>query len=97
MEQGLKQIFRPGLSYKRAGITLTDINAANSGQQNFFDNTAVRKKEQLLMQTVDELNRRLGKKTIRFGSQTAGVSHFIRRDHKSRSYTTSWKELLSVR
>ncbi len=97
MEQGLKQIFRPGLSYKRAGITLTDINAANSGQQNFFDNTAAHQKEQQLMQTVDELNRRLGKKTIRFGSQTAGVSHFIRRDHKSRSYTTSWKELLSVR
>ena len=48
------------------------------------------------MQTFDEINHKLGRKTLYFGTQAAGVKHYIKREFKSASYTTSWDGLALV-
>lgn len=96
MEQGLREIYREGKHYKRAGITLTEIRKRGAGQRNLFETEADENREQKLLQAVDDLNEKLGAKTIRFGSLSQEIKHFIRREHRSQSYTTSWQELLKV-
>lgn len=97
MIEGLTHIYEPKYQYKKAGIILTDIESNNAPQRNFFDSPKTCEKDQKLMQTFDEINHKLGRKTIYFGTQGAGVSHYIKREFKSTSYTTSWDGLPVVK
>lgn len=96
MIHGLQQIYRRSVGYKTAGIILTEIQTATSLQNNFFDNPENLQKDQNLMSAFDLINQKLGKKTLYFGTQSGGINHYIRREHKSRSYTTSWDGLAIV-
>ena len=54
------------------------------------------KKEQKLMTAFDEINKKLGSKTLYFGAQASGINHYIRRARKSCAYTTNWNDLLKI-
>ncbi len=96
MIEGLKSIYNPRFSYKRAGVMLTDISDINTPQTDFLVSEKTQNKDTSLMQTIDNLNRKLGRKTLYFGTQAQGIRHYIKREFKSRSYTTSWDELPTV-
>lgn len=96
MIEGLKSIYNPHFSYKRAGVMLTDISDINTPQTDFLVSEKTQNKDTSLMQTIDNLNRKLGRKTLYFGTQAQGIRHYIKREFKSRSYTTSWDELPTV-
>ena len=93
MKFGLTQIFKDGIFYKRAGVTLIDIQDQNLKQQNLLFSLEQNLKEQKLMSAFDEINAKLGKKTLYFGIQKSGQQYFIKRQFKSRNYTTSWADL----
>lgn len=97
MNNGLKQIFRSGIFYKRAGITLTHISSLHNPQPDFLDKEENHNKEQKLMLAFDEINRKMGRKSVYFGSQAGGIKHYIRRELKSPNYTTSWQGLAVAR
>ena len=97
MIEGLKSIYNPHFSYKRAGVMLTDISDVNTPQTDFLISKQSQNKDTSLMQTIDDLNRKLGRKTLYFGTQAQGIKHYIKREFKSRSYTTSWNELPLVK
>ncbi len=96
MNQGLERIFRAGLGYKRAGITLVGITPLSESQNSLFSNAQTSEKEQKLMTAFDEINKKLGSKTLYFGAQAAGINHYIRRARKSCAYTTNWNDLLKI-
>lgn len=96
MTEGLKSIYRPEFYYKRAGIMLVGIEDAGAAQKDFLISETERTKETELMKAVDAVNRKLGRKTLYFGAQEAGIRHYIKREHKSPSYTTSWNDLPQV-
>lgn len=93
MIEGLKNIYRPEFYYKRAGIMLIEIERADTPQKDFLVSETERAKDTKLMKAVDAVNRKLGRKTLYFGTQDAGVRHYIKREFKSASYTTSWNGL----
>lgn len=93
MDKGLKQIFRNGIFYKRAGITLLHVSNLHTIQPDLLDKEENRGKEQNLMKAFDAINRKMGRKSIYFGAQAGGIKHYIRREFKSASYTTSWSGL----
>ena len=95
-QQGLEQIYRPEYHYKRAGVMLIDICSLNR-PSDFFADTAAEQKEQKLMTAIDTLNHKLGKKTVFFAAQAAGVRHYIKREFRSGSFTTSWDGLALVK
>ena len=97
MKEGLKQIFLEGIAYKRAGVTLTDIKGENEPQTDFFAPKQENEKEKKLMKAFDDINAKLGKKSIYFGIQKNGVQHYIKREFKSRNFTTSWDDLAIVK
>ncbi len=97
MNKGLKQIYRPNFSYKRAGIMLTDIQPENAPQTDFFQQSSANDKEHRLMKTLDELNNRMGKHTVYFGIQPPQHLSFVKQDFRSRCSTTRWNELTLVK
>lgn len=96
MTTGLEQIYRREYLYKKAGVMLTGIEDIDTPQQDFLTPRNISEKDKKLMQSFDSINRKLGKKTVFFGTQTSGVKHYIKREFKSSSYTTSWDALLTV-
>lgn len=97
MQFGLQKIFHSGILYKRAGITLLNLQNENHLQTDLLFSPKQNHKEQELMHTLDAINAKLGRKSIYFGIQTPGIKHFIRREHKSSAYTTSWQGLVIVK
>ena len=66
----LRDIYRSGYRYKRAGVILTDIRDADAVQTDFGDYDADQhKKMRKLTDTVDEINRHNGRDAIVLGSQ----------------------------
>lgn len=96
-QQGLLQIYDANYSYKKAGIMLIGIEALNNPQNDLFSNKEISQKEISLMQAFDSINKKLGKKSIYFGAQANGVKYYIKREFKSRNFTTSWQDLLEVK
>ena len=97
MDKGLKQIFNPRFRYKRAGIILTDICAEDTPQTDLFQTSTQNQKEKALMQAFDELNEKLGKRTVYFGLQTPKQTPFIKHEFRSPCYTTRWAEIAKVK
>ncbi len=90
-----RELYRRGFGYKKAGVILSDIQPCDGVQRSMFD-PLDRQKHQALMQTVDLLNSRLGRATVKLGSQGSAE---IRNNHEylSPRYTTQWDELLVVK
>ena len=75
----LDVIYRPHISYKRAGVVLGEIHPASPVELDLFDHIGNRMERAELMQAVDTLNQRFGPKTVRLG-----VESFGRRDWQVR-------------
>lgn len=95
----LNKIFRPGFNYSKAGVMLFDIDPAQKIQGELFSEAESVEESRALMETVDVLNKRFGRGTVKTAS--AGIHNkeqwFMRQERKTQSYTTCWDEVLTVR
>ena len=87
---GIKSIFKAGYHYKKAGVMLSEIYPASHYQGDLFSHTSENTE---LMQTLDKLNSRFGKGTVKLSQDGARYSWQMRQENKSPAYTTNWKEL----
>jgi len=94
--QGLKRIYKPGFSYQRAGVILPDLLPAGTRQGSLFDEEDNSDQTSQLMETLDQINRRYGKSTVRYASELLSHRWHMRQQFKSPSYTTRWAELLTI-
>ncbi len=99
--QALRQIFRTGYTYKKAGVILSGIMPENQVQTDLFD-TQNRAKSQALMQALDKLNTKMGKNKwaeSAVGYAAAGTSKDWKMSvtRQSPRFTTHWGELLKVK
>ncbi len=106
----VRQEFRAGFHYVRAGVTLINLSPAEQ-QQGELDLFAPKptlsasgtdRTREGLMETIDKLNRRFGRGSVQIGSaslvrgdQQPGWS--ARRESRSPRYTTCWEEMPLVR
>lgn len=90
---GLKRIYRPGYCYAKAGVMLMDLAPAGSQQNSLFAEEMGQENASQLMQTVDTINRRMGKDTIFLAGAGIGKSWRMKQGNKSPCYTTQWDEL----
>ena len=96
-KNALKQIFRPGYQYYRAGIMLMDITSMECQQQDLFiDHSAIQLKREKLMQVMDQLNRQMGSNTVFLAAQGVDNAWKMRADRRSPRFTTDWGELVRV-
>ena len=89
----LPDIFLEGRRYKKSGITLWGLeNGAVQGE--LFEPSTQKIK---LYSSIDEINKKFGKGTLFPLAEGIDKKWKMRRDMLSRAYTTSWKDIISVR
>ncbi|MBO4557767.1 MAG: Y-family DNA polymerase [Bacteroidales bacterium] len=91
----LRQIFRPGYAYKKAGVMCTRLVPKRGVQASMLD-TVDRSKRASLMDAIDAINKVEGNYTVRLASQGV-MDQFSARTMTSRKFTTSWDEIMEVK
>ncbi len=91
--QGLNQIYLPAYQYKKAGIILSDLTHKQYQQSDLLHTSSF---HQNLMPVLDQINRRMGKGTLKFATENFHPTWSIRKNQRSQNYTTCWKELIRV-
>jgi DNA polymerase V len=94
---GLRQIYRSGYAYQKAGVMLTEIIATASRPRTLFDDTAAQQKSASLMTTLDLINRRMGNGTMQLLGEGIRKNWAMRRGNVSQRYTTEWDDLAVAR
>ncbi|MCX7977649.1 MAG: Y-family DNA polymerase [Bdellovibrionaceae bacterium] len=91
----LENIYRPGFEYKKAGVVLMDLTTKSSTQLDFFS-TFDSAKDDNLMKTLDLINEREGKGTLKFAACGIDPDWKMLSKMKSPHYTTRWADLIQV-
>ena len=87
--EGLRAIFKPNIQYIKCGVLLSGLISESIQQKNLwlnFDNSS--------MEVVDKINNKFNKKSVRLGTEPLNPEWQMKQSNKSRSFTTSWNELL---
>ena len=92
----LRQIFRPGIKYIKAGVMLTGIIPDDS-MQICLDDSLDHNKRKTLMNTVDEINSLNGRDAVKFASSGINQNWQMKMSYRSGRYTTNWNELMTVK
>jgi DNA polymerase V len=69
---------------------------ASVAQSSLFDDETSPRQTEQLMATLDQINRRYGKSTVRYASEMLSQRWHMRQQYKSPSYTTQWAERLTI-
>jgi len=94
--RALDAIYRPGFRYSKCSILLTDLSQRGEVTADLFA-PAARAGSDKLMAAVDAINKREGRGTVRLGRVPVDPGWGMKREMKSRCYTTRWDEVIGVR
>jgi DNA polymerase V len=97
---GLKAIYKPGFDYSKAGVMLLDLQAdtVHQGELALEADKAVDRSA--LMGTLDKLNDRFGRGTLKVASEGLGGDKrawSMRQQMGTPHYTTSWNDVPTAR
>ncbi len=93
--RGLKRIYKPGYRYQKAGVMLMELSDPKTCQPDLFSHVSTqdRQKSQRRMETLDHINRKMGRGTLRLAAEGFQHTWKVRTDYPSPRYTTRWAEL----
>ena len=94
VNQGLDTLFQKHQTYKKAGITLYGIVPSNGYQSDIFANSKQRPE---LMESLDTINSKYGKDTIKFGSLGFEKRWAMRANARSPHYTSRWSDIIQIK
>jgi DNA polymerase V len=91
--ESLRSIYKPGLVYQKAGVTLSNL-VPNEGQQlSLFHPQEDNAKSKRMMLALDQTNQKYGRGALFIAGEGVNKSWQIRSEYKTPAYTTSWNEL----
>lgn len=95
---GLKRIFKPGYAYKKAGVMLMSLCPADQVPVDLFSgfDEPDTQRAKNLMATLDEINAKMGRGTVRSAGEGIQKAWAMRSDNKSKAFTTDWNQLAVV-
>jgi DNA polymerase V len=93
--QALKQIFKQGYHYKKAGVIVQDLTPAGMPQLDMFNNSDQR--HAAIMQVMDKMNQLYGQQKIRLGSQDSKRIWKMRQERLSPKYTTKLSDIIVIK
>lgn len=94
--KGLEHIYRPGYRYKKAGVMLNQLVPADQMTKRFFGNADF-ERSHCVMKAIDEINKRHGHDTVRFGLVQSKGRWQTKSLRRSQNYTTNLKEILCIK
>ena len=92
----LKHLYKRHYAYSKAGVYLGDLMPRSSAQIDLFTSAQPTSRSQNLMSTIDQIQAKMGRGTIKLASEGMNYSWKMRSSRKSQNYTTSWNGLLSI-
>ncbi len=92
----LKNIYRKGIPYRKAGVMLTDLMPLNRVQLPIEPDKNTVNSEKI-MAVVDHLNREIKPTAIKLGAMGTGDRWHEKRGMMSKKFTTSWEEMPIVK
>jgi len=92
----LKKIYKPGVSYKKAGIVCSDLSSTASLQLNMWGEEQSAKQE-AVMGAVDAINEEYGKRTMFFAGMGVERGWRMKRESVTPEYTAAWDALPRVK
>lgn len=92
----LKEIIIDGVEYKKAGIILSKITDQSQPTQTSLFDTVDRPKQSQLMQAVDKINARYGKRSLTSARLNAQIKPTSSKN-LSPNYTTKWSDIIKVK
>jgi DNA polymerase V len=93
-KHGMKQIFKKGYEYKKAGVIVMGLVPDTVKQLNMFE--PVNADHSKLMEVMDKMNYKYGKNTLNVASQKLDSPWAMRQNHLSPNYTTNLDEIITV-
>lgn len=93
-DYGLKQIFKEGFHYKKAGVIVLDFTPDDKVQLNLFDNRNIRHIP--LMQVLDKINASFGQQKVKFASQDLKKIWKMKQEKLSPRYTTNLNDIITI-
>lgn len=93
---GLKRIYKPNFHYAKAGVMLSELVPAEGLQSDLFSTAQTSPKSEKLMVTMDAINKKMGKESIKLASEGFKRPWKMKQENKSPSYTTKWDEVMRV-
>lgn len=92
----LKRMYKPDIYYQKAGVMLMELVPPAGKQSDLFGYTNKDSKAFKLMQTIDAINDKYRRGTVRLAGEGYKQAWSMRRGFKSPNYTGDWKELPRV-
>ena len=93
----LKQIYKPGVYYQKAGCMMMELVPEGGRQSDMFGYTMQNGKADKLMEALDRVNDKYGRGTVKLGAEGVHKSWVMKRGYKSPNYTGDWSQLPTVR
>lgn len=94
--EGISRLYRDGFSYAKAQVLLLDLCRRDEYTKDLFKPEQSLKAERL-MKTLDAINDRWGRGTLKPGRITKHTELGMRRKLLSPAYTTRWQDLFKVK
>lgn len=92
---GLKKIFKKDIPYKKAGVIVMDFKPEALTQTSLFQTSNPKHKP--LMETVDKINKAIGKTKVKLASQDPDRTWKMRQEKISQRYTTRISEAIKIK
>lgn len=91
----LKQIYQPGVPYKKCGIYLLDLADGLTQQYDLFAKISVKEQVQTekTMQIIEAINDKYQSKVVHLAAEGGSKRWQMRKEYRSPSYTTQWTDL----
>lgn len=97
-KQALKKLWSKNTAYRKIGVILSGIVPDSQFQSDFISGSKLSfEKQQKLMELMDALNQKAGKKLVKMASEVGKHEWQMQREHLSPRYTTQWPEILKVK
>ena len=93
---GLKLIYKHNYNFAKAGVMLSEIVPAGGVQTDIFSQTQASPKSTALMSAMDNINRKMGKESIKLASEGFRRPWKMKQENRSPGYTTRWEDVPRV-
>lgn len=91
----LKNIYKEGYQYKKAGVIVMDIVPQNNVQLNLFDERD-RVKHEKVLEVLDEVHKKYGTKVLKVAAQGTGKKWALKSEYLSKQYTTNPDDFIEI-
>ena len=93
--EGLKNIFKKGINYKKAGVIVMGLNSIDNYQYKLFENE--NPKHKYLMKTIDHIQKKEGQSKIKLASQDLKKRWKMKQEKLSPNYTCKVMDIIKVK